>query len=92
MEDKNKNNSKWYYLAFTIIVLICVAVIVASILNNNKTKKDDINISYTDLINKIDNREVEKIEMTVRKYFYKSKIKRSRRRKACNNTKYTGFY
>ena len=69
MDDKNKNNnSKWYYLAFSLIVLICVGVIIASLFMNNKKDAEDINLAYTDLIKKIDNKEIEKIEMTVRKY------------------------
>lgn len=82
MDDKNKNNSKWYYLVFLLIVVICVAVIAASILSNKDEGKDDVNIAYTELIKKIENQEVEKIEMTVRKHLYKSKIEEYRRRKA----------
>ena len=72
MNDKNNNNSKWYYLAFSLIVLICVGVIAASLFMNNKKDVEDINLAYTELIKKIDNQEVEKIEMTVRKYSNKS--------------------
>ena len=68
----NKNNNKWYYLVFMIIVLICVAVIAASLLANQNKDKENMNIAYTDLIKKIDDKEVEKIEMTVRKHIYKS--------------------
>lgn len=70
MNDRNKNNSKWYYFAFSLIVIICLVVIGASILTNKKTNVEDNNIAYTDLIKKIDNQEVEKIKMTVRKYCY----------------------
>ncbi len=66
MDDKNKNNSKWYYLAFSLIILICAIVILASIMSNQNGDKEEINLAYTDLIKKIDNQEVEKIEMTVR--------------------------
>ena len=72
MDDNNKNNSKWYYLVFSLIVLICLAVIGASLLANKNEGKEDTKLAYTDLIKKIDNQEVEKIEMTVRKYSCKS--------------------
>ena len=78
MDNQNQNqnnNSKWYYLVFSIIVLICVAVIGASLLANNKKGEDDINLAYTDLIKKIDNQEVEKIEMTVGSTSIKVKLK-----------------
>ena len=72
MDDNNKNNSKWYYLVFTLIVLICLTVIGVSLFANKNEKIEDKNLAYTDLIKKIDNQEVEKIEMTVRKYICKS--------------------
>ena len=59
MDDKNKNNSKWYYLAFSLIILICAIVILASIMSNQNGDKEEINLAYTDLIKKIDNQEVE---------------------------------
>ena len=75
MDDNNKNNSKWYYLVFAIIVLICVTVIGASLLANNKKDEKDISLAYTDLIKKIDNQEVERIEMTVGSTSIKVKLK-----------------
>ena len=92
MDDQNKNNSKWYYLVFALIVLICVVVIVTSLLANKNEDKEEINLAYTDLIKKIDNQDVEKIEMTVRKYINKSKIKKCRRRKTSNCSKYSSIY
>ena len=92
MNNQNKNNSKWYYLAFSLIILICVVVIAASLLSNKNESKEDTKIAYTELIKKIDNQEIEKIEMTVRKYSNKSKIKKCRRRKKLNNSKYTSIY
>ena len=71
MDEKNpKNNSKWYYLVFSIIVLICLIVIGASIMANKNPTEEETNIAYTDLIKKIENQEIEKIEMTVRKHIY----------------------
>ena len=75
MDDKNKNNSKWYYLIFLLIVVICVAVIAASILSSKNEEKEDVNIAYTELIKKIENQEVEKIEMTVGSTSIKVKLK-----------------
>ena len=75
MDDKNNNNSKWYYLVFTIIVLICAIVIVSSLMTNKNGKEKDNNLAYTELIKKIENQEVEKIEMTVGSTSIKVKLK-----------------
>ena len=75
MDDKNKNKNKWYYLVFLVIVLICVAVLAASMFANQDNDKEDINLAYTDLIKKIDDKEVEKIEMTVGSTSVKVKLK-----------------
>ena len=44
-------------------------------MNNNNTKKEDLELSYTDLIKKVDSKEVEKIEMTVGNTTVKVKLK-----------------
>ena len=75
MDDKNKNNSKWYYLVFLLIVTICVTVIAASLLSNKNEDEEDNNLAYTDLIKKIENQEIEKIEMTVGSTSVKVKLK-----------------
>ena len=71
--DKNKND-KLYYIIFTIIVVVAAMIITFAILNNGN-KKDNNEISYTELITKIDENAVEKIEMTVGSTSIKVKLK-----------------
>ena len=76
MKDKEKNNNKMYYTILAIVALICLAVIVGVfVFNNNNKNKEDLELAYTDLIKKIDNKEVEKIEMTVGSTGVKVKLK-----------------
>ena len=75
MNDKPKNNDKLLYLILGIITIVCIAIIVVLTMNNNNTKKEDLELSYTDLIKKVDSKEVEKIEMTVGNTTVKVKLK-----------------
>ncbi|MCL2859226.1 MAG: ATP-dependent zinc metalloprotease FtsH [Oscillospiraceae bacterium] len=65
-KDKEKNNSK-YKIIYTIIIIVIIILIgiLGYILINNNKNSTDTTIAYTDLIKKIDNNEVKKIEMTV---------------------------
>ena len=62
-KGNDKKNDKLYYTIFTIVVLACIALITFALLGNNDTQ--DKEIAYTELINKINQNAVEKIEMTV---------------------------
>ena len=73
-DDKNKKNERIYYTIFTIILLIS-AVIITFVLVNKNNNKDSKELSYTELINKIDENAVEKIEMTVGSTSIKVKLK-----------------
>ena len=75
MNDKPKNNDKLLYLILGIITIVCIAIIAVLTMNNNNTKKEDLELSYTDLIKKVDSKEVEKIEMTVDNTTVKVKLK-----------------
>ena len=75
MNDKPKNNDKLLYLILGIITIVCIAIIAVLTMNNNNTKKEDLELSYTDLIKKVDSKEVEKIEMTVGNTTVKVKLK-----------------
>ena len=87
MKDKEKNNNKIYYTILAIVALICLAVIVGVfIFNNNNKNKEDLELAYTDLIKKIDNKEVEKIEMTVGSTGVKVKLKDVEKEKTRNIT------
>ena len=77
MKDLNKNNKKdkIYYTIFAIVVLVAGIIITFALLNNNKNNENDKEISYTELITKIDENAVEKIEMTVGSTSIKVKLK-----------------
>lgn len=67
MKDKQKNKNKIYYTILSTVTIICIAVIIGVLLfaNNKSVNKEETELAYTELIKKIDNKEVEKIEMTV---------------------------
>ena len=72
MKNNEKNNKdKIYYTIFTIVVLITSIIIIFALLN----KAEDNEITYTELITKIDQNAVEKIEMTVGSSSVKVKLK-----------------
>ena len=77
MKDKQKNKNKLYYTILAIVAVICIAVIIGVLLfsNNNNENKNEKEIAYTDLIKKIENNEVEEIEMTVGSTTAKVKLK-----------------
>ncbi len=75
MKDKPKSNDKLLYLILGIITVICISIIAVLTLNNGADTKEDLELSYTDLIKKIDSKEVEKIEMTVGSTTVKVKLK-----------------
>ena len=65
MKDKPKDKNKLYY---SILAIVSIALIIIGVLvfNNQKaTDKEELDLAYTELIKKIDSKEVEKIEMTV---------------------------
>jgi len=64
MNNKEKDNKKdkIYYTIFSAIVIVCIIFIAMSLLNKDKGESE---IAYTELITKINENAVEKIEMTV---------------------------
>ena len=81
MKDKPKNNDKLLYLILGIITVICVMLITILTLNNGADTKENLELAYTDLIKKIDNKEVEKVEMTVGSTTVKVKLKNEEKEK-----------
>ena len=72
---KPKENKKMLYgIIAAIILVIVIGVIAIFMLNTNKDKKDN-EIAYTDLIKKVEEGSVEKIEMTVGSTSVKVKLK-----------------
>ncbi len=81
MKDKPKNNDKLLYLILGIITVICVVLITILTLNNGADTKENLELAYTDLIKKIGNKEVEKVEMTVGSTTVKVKLKNEEKEK-----------
>ena len=77
MKDKQKNKNKLYYTILAIVAVLCIATIIGVLIyaNNNNQNKEEAELAYTDLIKKIDNQEVEKIEMSVGSTTVKVKLK-----------------
>ncbi len=72
--NKEKNNKQiWIITILAIILILASAVLVYLMLGNNDA--DDNKIGYTDLIKKVSDGEVEKIEMTVGSTSVKVKLK-----------------
>ena len=81
MKDKPKSNDKLLYLILGVITVICVALITILTLNNGADTKENLELAYTDLIKKIDSKEVEKAEMTVGSTTVKVKLKNEEKEK-----------
>ena len=81
MKDKPKSNDKLLYLILGVITVICVALITILTLNNGADRKENLELAYTDLIKKIDSKEVEKVEMTVGSTTVKVKLKNEEKEK-----------
>ena len=75
MKDKPKDKNNLYYSILAIVATICIVVIVGIFAFNNNNKNEDLDLAYTELIKKIDAKEVEKIEMTVGSTTVKVKLK-----------------
>ena len=76
-QNNNKNKKK---ISIIIILLILIILILGSIFllfktTNNNEEQEENEITYTELIKKMDNGEVEKIEMTVGSSAIKVKLK-----------------
>ena len=71
---QNKKSYKTYYIIAGIILILAI-VIVSIFMMNLKKEKDEKTISYTDLIKQIDERTIEKVEMTVGSTSIKVKVK-----------------
>ena len=76
-KDKEKKKGKLYSIIFTIVFLVIVGAIIGVYIwqNNKQTEENEDEIAYTDLIQKISNGEVEKIEMTVGSTSIKVKLR-----------------
>ena len=76
--NENKNDKKFFIILGIVIGLIIIgigAVIYFSNLNKEDSKKDEKELAYTEVITKLSDGEVEKIEMTVGSTAIKVKLK-----------------
>jgi len=76
-KDKKKNKNKKIYMLIAIVTIILSVGLIIFFNNPNIKNKEqsEIEIAYTDLIKKIDEQAVEKIEMTVNSTTIKVKLK-----------------
>ena len=76
-KDKDKKRGKLYSIIFFFFFLVIVGAIIGVYIwqNNKQTEENEDEIAYTDLIQKISNGEVEKIEMTVGSTSIKVKLR-----------------
>ena len=73
-KDNDKKKDKIYYTIFSVVVMVAL-IIIAFALFGKDANKEDKEIAYTELITKIDENAVEKIEMTVGSTSIKVKLK-----------------
>ena len=64
-KEKNKKKQLYYWLIAILIVLIVVAGVAIWYSTTNKQSQENLELPYTELIKKINDGEVEKVEMTV---------------------------
>ena len=78
MSDKEKQPKKFLKVLLNIIlvisIILCVSIIALTIYKKQNSKEDQNVLSYTQLVNEINNGNVEKIEMTVGSTNLKVKI------------------
>ena len=63
-KDKNKKKQLYYGIALIILIIAIAGVAIWYFTTNNKNA-DNTELAYTELIKKINDGEVEKVEMTV---------------------------
>ena len=87
MEEKQNNhkqNNKKQYILLAVLVVLMIALAVAIyFITTNNEKVDEKELSYTELIDDINQENVEKIEMTVGSTTIKVKLKDEEEEKTC---------
>lgn len=74
-KEKNKKNNKYMITGIVVSILIILLVGITAYLMLSNTKSEDTKLAYTDLIKKMTDGEIEKIEMTVGSTSVKIKVK-----------------
>ena len=79
MSDKNQkkpNDSKWKKVLYVLIpIILALAIVLTLIIIQNNQENDELEVSYTQLIEDIDSGKIESIEMTVGSASLKVKYK-----------------
>ena len=76
MENKKPNKKNNLYLVIlSIIILVCIAVIAAITIANTSKDEEEKDLAYTELIKLMEDKSIEKIEMTVGSTSLKVKFK-----------------
>ncbi len=79
MSDKNQkkpNDSKWKKVLYALIpIILALAIVLTLIIIQNNQENDELEVSYTQLIEDIDSGKIESIEMTVGSTSLKVKYK-----------------
>ena len=76
MENKKPNKKNNLYLVIlSIIILICIAIIAAITIANTSKDEEEKDLAYTELIKLMEDKSIEKIEMTVGSTSIKVKLK-----------------
>ncbi len=79
MSDKNQkkpNDSKWKKVLYVLIpIILALAIVLTLIIIQNNQENDELEVSYTQLIEDIDSGKIESIEMTVGSTSLKVKYK-----------------
>ena len=74
-EEENEKGKKLYIIISTLLVVILTIITIIIVNNTKNNNSDNKELSYTDLITKISENAVEKIEMTVGSTSIKVKLK-----------------
>lgn len=74
-KEKNNESKKFWISSIVLLIIISILSAIAYFLYNNNEEKDKLILPYTELIQKINDNTVEKIEMTVGSTTVKVKLK-----------------
>ena len=74
-KDENKKNNKYMLIGIAVAVFVLLVSLIAAYFIVNNKDKENVDLAYTELIKKMSDGEIEKIEMTVGSTSLKVKLK-----------------
>ena len=74
-KENNKKNNKYMLIGIAVTVVVVLLAVIAAYFMLSNTKNENTKLAYTDLIKKMTDGEIEKIEMTVGSTSVKIKLK-----------------